>query len=91
MTATATWHADAMVTIGALDSPVGPGSKAATVAIVDAIKVRTAKLLVEQRAMPPVKSRVIAAGAEWSRTLFEEANREHARSLARAIDQQGGG
>jgi len=36
------------------------------------------------------KKRASAALAEWSRTLFDEANREHARRLARAIDKQGG-
>jgi uncharacterized phosphosugar-binding protein len=84
-------HADALVTIDGLDSPVGPGSTIGAVAIVNAIKVRTAQLLVEQGAMPPVITRASAVGAERSRTLFEEAYREHARRLARAIDQQGGG
>jgi len=83
-------HADALVTIGGLDTPVGPGSTVAAVAIVNAIKVRTAELLVERGAMPPVISRASAVGAERSRTLFDEAYREHARRLARAIGQQGG-
>jgi uncharacterized phosphosugar-binding protein len=83
-------HADAMVTIGDLDSPVGPGSTIGAVAIVNAIKVRTAELLVEQGAMPPVITRASVVGAERSRMLFDEAYREHARRLARAIDQQGG-
>ena len=84
-------HADAMVNIGGLESPVGPGSTIGAVAIVNAIKVRIAELLVERGAMPPVISRASAVGAERSRALFEEAYREHARRLARAIDQQGGG
>jgi uncharacterized phosphosugar-binding protein len=83
--------ADAMVRIEGLDTPVGPGSTVGNVAIVNAIKVRTAELLVEQGAMPPVITRASVVGAERSRTLFEEAYREHARRLARAIDQQGGG
>ena len=41
--------------------------------------------------MPPVITRASAVGAERSRELFDEAYREHARRLARAIDQQGGG
>jgi uncharacterized phosphosugar-binding protein len=84
-------HADAMVTIGGLDTPVGPGSTIGAVAIVNAIKVRTAELLVARGAMPPVITRASAVGAERSRTLFDEAYREHARRLARAIDQRGGG
>ena len=46
-------HADALVAIDGLDTPVGPGSTIAAVAIVNAIKVRTAELLVERGAMPP--------------------------------------
>jgi uncharacterized phosphosugar-binding protein len=84
-------EADAMVTIGSLETPVGPGSTIGAVAIVNAIKVRTAELLVELGAMPPVITRASVVGAERSRALFEEAYREHARRLARAIDQQGGG
>jgi uncharacterized phosphosugar-binding protein len=76
---------DALVTIGGLDTPVG------AVAIVNAIKVRTAELLVERGAMPPVLTRASVVGAERSRDLFEQAYREHARRLARAIDQAGGG
>ena len=84
-------HADALVAVPGLDTPVGPGSTIGAVAIVNAIKVRTAELLVERQAMPPVITRASAVGAERSRTLFDEAYREHARRLARAIDQQGGG
>jgi uncharacterized phosphosugar-binding protein len=79
--------ADAMCTIDGLDTPVGPGSTIAAVAIVNSIKVRTAQLLVERGAMPPVITRASVVGAERSRVLFEEAYREHARRLARAIDR----
>jgi uncharacterized phosphosugar-binding protein len=84
-------HADAMVTIDGLDSPVGPGSTIGAVAIVNAIKVRTAELLVERGAMPPVITRASAVGADRSRVLFDAAYRDHARRLARAIDPPGGG
>jgi uncharacterized phosphosugar-binding protein len=84
-------HADATVRIPGLDSPVGPLSTIGAVAIVNAIKSRTAELLVERGAMPPVISRASAVGTERSRELFDEAYREHARRLARAIGQQGGG
>ena len=84
-------HADATVHLPGLDSPVGPLSTIGAVAIVNAIKSRTAELLVERGAMPPVISRASAVGTERSRELFDEAYREHARRLARAIGQQGGG
>ena len=74
-----------------LDTPVGPGSTIGAVAIVNAIKVRTAELLVERGAMPPVITRASVVGPARSKALFEAAYREHARRLARAIDQQGGG
>jgi len=89
--AVSTPQADALVTIGGLDSPVGPGSTIGAVAIVNASKVRTAGLLVEQAAPPPGSTRASAVVAERARILFDEAYREHARRLARAIGQQGGG
>jgi len=84
-------HADAMVAIPGLDTPVGPGSTIAAVAIVNSIKVRTAQLLTERGAMPPVLTRASVVGAERSRELFDDAYREHARRVARAIGQSGGG
>jgi len=84
-------HADAMIDIPGLDTPVGPGSTISAVAIVNSIKVRTAELLTERGAMPPVLSRASVVGAERSRELFDDAYREHARRIARAIGQRGGG
>ena len=78
-------HADALVSIEGLDTPVGPGSTITAVAIVNSIKVRTAQLLVERGAMPPVITRASVVGAERSRSLFEQAYEEHARRIARAI------
>ena len=83
--------ADAMVTIGSLETPIGPGSTIGAVAIVNAIKVRTAELLVARGVMPPVITRASVVGEARSKALFEEAYQEHARRLARAIDLQGGG
>jgi uncharacterized phosphosugar-binding protein len=84
-------HADAMCTIAGLDTPVGPGSTIAAVGIVNAIKVRTAELLVERGAMPPVITRASVVGAERSRVLFDDAYREHARRIARAIGREPAG
>ena len=77
--------ADALVTIDGLDTPVGPASTIAAVAIVNSIKVRTAELLVERGAMPPVITRASVVGAERSRDLFDAAYGEHARRSSRAI------
>ncbi len=82
-------HADALCTIEGLDTPVGPGSTLAAVAIVNSIKVRTARLLAEQGALPPVLTRASVVGAERSRATFDDAYREHARRIARAISEEG--
>ncbi len=84
-------EADALCTIDGLDTPVGPGSTIAAVAIVNSLKVRIAELLVERGAMLPVITRASVVGEERSRTLFDQAYREHARRIARAIDERGGG
>jgi uncharacterized phosphosugar-binding protein len=84
-------HADALCSIEGLDTPVGPGSTITAVAIVNAIKVRVAELLTERGAMPPVITRASVVGEERSHELFDQAYREHARRIARAIDLQGGG
>jgi uncharacterized phosphosugar-binding protein len=82
-------HADALIAIEDLETPVGPGSTIAAVAIVNCIKVRTAQLLVERGAMPPVITRASVVGAERSRALFDAAYREHARRIARSIAGEG--
>jgi len=57
----------------------------AAVAIANSIKSRTAQLLDERGAMPPVITRASVVGAERSRALFDAAYREHARRIARSI------
>jgi len=83
-------HADALITIDGLDTPIGPGSTVTAIAIVNSIKVRTAELLTERGLMPPVITRASVVGAERSRELFDSAYREHSRRIARAIDRGGG-
>jgi uncharacterized phosphosugar-binding protein len=78
-------HADALVELEGLDTPVGPGSTITAVAIVNSMKVRTAQLLVERGVMPPVITRASVVGTERSQALFDGAYEEHARRIARAI------
>jgi uncharacterized phosphosugar-binding protein len=78
-------EADAMVRLPDLDTPVGPGSTLAYVAIVNSLKVRIAQLLLERGVTPPVITRASVVGAERSRALFDSAYREHARRVARTI------
>jgi len=84
-------HADALVALDVLDTPVGPGSTINAVATVNAIKVRVAELLLERGALPPVITRSSVVGEARSRELFDQAYREHARRTAGAVDKQGGG
>jgi uncharacterized phosphosugar-binding protein len=76
---------DALIDVGGLETPVGPGSTLAAVALVNEIKVRTAELLVQRDAMPPVLSSAAVVGAEASRRLFDAAYAEHARRTAHAL------
>jgi uncharacterized phosphosugar-binding protein len=78
-------HADALIDIDGIDTPVGPGSTIAAVAVVNSIKVRTAQLLAELGTLPPTITRASVVGAERSRALFDAAYEEHARRIARAI------
>ena len=78
--------ADALVTIDGLDTPVGPGSTIAAVALANEVKVRTAEKLVERGSMPPVLTSAAVVGADESRRLFDAAYAEHARRAARVLE-----
>lgn len=84
-------HADALIQIDGVETPIGPGSTITAITIVNCIKVRTAQLLAKRGALPPAITRASVVGAERSRELFDAAYREHARRVARVIGQQGGG
>jgi uncharacterized phosphosugar-binding protein len=76
---------DALVGVEGLETPVGPGSTIAAVAIANEIKWRTAALLVERGAMPPVLTSAALVGPERSRQLFDDVYAEHARRIARVL------
>ena len=54
---------DALVTLEGLETPVGPGSTIAAVALANEIKVQTAELLLERDALPPVLTSAAIVGA----------------------------
>jgi uncharacterized phosphosugar-binding protein len=58
---------------------VGPGSSVAAAALANAVKVRTAELLAERGALPPVLAAASVVGTEESARLFDAAYAEHAR------------
>jgi uncharacterized phosphosugar-binding protein len=76
---------DALVGVDGLETPVGPGSTIAGVAIANELKARVASLLVERDAMPPVLTSPALVGAERSRELFDAAYADHARRVASAL------
>jgi len=73
---------DAAVAIDGWESPVGPVSSVANVAIANSLKVRTAQLLAERGIELPVLTGPQIAGVERSAELFEAAYLEHARRKA---------
>jgi uncharacterized phosphosugar-binding protein len=76
---------DALVAVDGLETPIGPGSSIAAVAIANEIKAQAAALLVERGAMPPVLTSAALVGPERSRELFDAAYAEHARRVARVL------
>jgi uncharacterized phosphosugar-binding protein len=82
---------DAMVVLEGVATPVGPGSTIAAVALANELKVRTAELLVERGALPPVLAGAAVVGADESRRLFDAAYAEHARRASRVLRGAGEG
>jgi uncharacterized phosphosugar-binding protein len=76
---------DALVVLDGLETPVGPGSTIAAVAIANEIKSQTAALLVERGSLPPVLTSAALVGPERSQRLFDEAYAEHARRVSRVL------
>ena len=77
--------ADALCPLEGLDTPVGPSTTFAAIAVADAIKVRTAQLLTERGKMPPVITSSTVVDTRRSEELFEAAYEDHARRLARVL------
>lgn len=80
---------DALVQIPGLEAPVGPGSTAVTVAVVNELKVQTAELLVEHGIHPPVLTAAAVVGKERSAQLFDAAYDQHAERVAAATGGAG--
>jgi uncharacterized phosphosugar-binding protein len=76
---------DALVALEGLDTPIGPGSTIAAVALANELKVRTAEALLAERALPPVITSPAVVGPGRSAELFDGAYAEHARRYARVL------
>ena len=70
---------------GLAETPVGPGSTLAAVAIANAIKVRTAELLIAMGKPPAVITSAAEVGRKRSEELFEAAYKEHARRVSQTL------
>jgi uncharacterized phosphosugar-binding protein len=81
----ATPPGDALIAIDGLDTPVAPGSSLTAVALANELKARTAALLAERGALPPVLTSPVLVGRERSSRLFDDAYAEHARRLAQVL------
>ena len=76
---------DSLVVLDGMDTPVGPSSTVAAVAVVNEIKVMTAQLLLARGVVPPVITAAALVGPERSAELFDAAYAEHARRAADAV------
>lgn len=73
---------DALCRVDGVDEPIGPVSTLTAVAIVNEIKVRTARLLAADGIVPPVITSSRLVGEERSAELFEAAYLDFARRAA---------
>ena len=76
---------DALTWIDGLETPVGPGSTLAAVAVANEIKVRTAELLVVRGALPPVLTSANIVGRVACQRLFDAAYAEYARRASTVL------
>jgi uncharacterized phosphosugar-binding protein len=80
---------DALVSISGMDTPVGPGSTLANAAVVNELKVRVARLLVERGIAPAVLTSSSLVGKDESNRLFDEAYADYAARLTRVLRRTG--
>ena len=76
---------DSLVTLDGLDTPIGPGTTLAGTAIVNAMKIETARLLLERGQLPSVLTSAAVIGAERSHELFEDAYLDQAERSAAVL------
>jgi len=79
---------DAACYVSGYDTPVGPTTTAAAVAIVNCIKVRTAELLAQASKLPPVITSAALVGKQRSAALFDAAYAEYGRRYGDRIRKE---
>lgn len=80
---------DALCRIDGLDTPVGPSTTLASTAIVNLLKVETARLLVARGAMPSVMTSAQVIGSDRSRELFDDAYLDQAERSGPVLRTRG--
>jgi len=80
---------DAVVRFEGVDTPIGPSTTLAGTAIVNAMKVETARLLIERGQLPSVLTSAAVVGAERSHFLFEDAYLDQAERSAAVLRVRG--
>lgn len=78
---------DALIQLEGLDTPVGPGSTVANVAVVNEIKVQVADLLLARGISPAVLTSGSLVGEQRSKALFDEAYSDYSHRLAKVLDK----
>lgn len=78
---------DALVAVEGLETPVGPGSTVANVAVVNTIKLEVAERLVAKGVKPSVLTSASLVGDRRSQELFDDAYRDYSHRLAKVLDR----
>lgn len=76
---------DALCSLPGVETPIGPGTTLASVAIVNSIKLRTAELLAAQGTLPSVLTSERVVGKTRSSALFEDAYLDYAERSIRTL------
>lgn len=80
---------DAMVPIDGLETPVAPGSTVGGCLLINSLKAEVAHRLTQAGQAPKVLTGAAIVGKERSAELFEAAYDEHARRLAKLLENVG--
>lgn len=76
---------DALVRLDGVETPVGPGSTLAAAAVVNMLKVATARILSHRGSLPSVLTSAAVVGTERSHWLFEDAYLDQAERSAAVL------
>jgi uncharacterized phosphosugar-binding protein len=82
---------DALCQVDGIDEPIGPVSTLTAVAVVNELKVRTARLLAADGIVPPVITSSRLVGEERSTELFDAAYNDFARRASGTLRAESAG